>query len=138
MNCIRHLVTGSHHVKFSVNLLRTSLQPLLFSPTFPLTPILQTSRQLSISMALLGDRDRRAENRTRKMVRGKDFDQSVNDVINLDTLAKVEEEVEEGEQPFSLFPDETTADQMFNGVPFKDLPYVTMVLHRNNTKLIAR
>merc|ERR1712179_708441 len=24
------------------------------------------------------------------------------------------------------------------GIPFKDLPYVTMVLHRNNTKLIAR
>merc|ERR1719508_392966 len=64
-------------------------------------------------MVLLGDRDRRAENSTRKMVRGKDFDQSVNDVINLDTLAKVEEEVEEGEQPFSLFPDETTADQMY-------------------------
>merc|ERR1719184_626158 len=87
-------------------------------------------------MALMGgSRDRVAENAQRRMVRSKDFDQSVNEVINLDTLAKVEEKEEEG---FKQFPDETTSEQLFNGIPFKDLPYVTMVLHRNNTKLIAR
>eukprot|EP00092_Neocalanus_flemingeri_P041804 GFUD01045532.1.p1 GENE.GFUD01045532.1~~GFUD01045532.1.p1 ORF type:complete len:234 (+),score=64.32 GFUD01045532.1:39-740(+) len=137
MNSLRHLVQTSQHVKFPISLLKTSFTPMLsFSQT---SPFLESRRQLSISMALLGDRDRRAENSTRKLVRGKDFDQSVNDVINLDTLARVEEEeVVEGEQHFTLFPDETTPGMMFNGVAFKDLPYVTMVLHRNNTKLISR
>merc|ERR1712215_154412 len=59
-----------------------------------------------------------------------------NEVINLDSLAKVENE--EVKDTFTTFPDENTSEQLFNGIPFKDLPYVTMVLHRNNTKLIAR
>merc|ERR1712183_399052 len=73
----------------------------------------------------------------RRLMRTMDFDQSVHEVINLDTLAKVEHE-EEVKDTFTTFPDENTSEQLFNGIPFKDLPYVTMVLHRNNTKLIAR
>ena len=65
------------------------------------------------------------------------------ELISLDALAGHEaaNAVEEGEdvqQTFSLHPDETTADQLFNGTPFKDLPYVTLKIHKNNTKLIAR
>ena len=67
------------------------------------------------------------------------------DVINLDALAKSENKGSKDEEDdvlensvFSLYPDETTANQLFNGIPFKDLPYVTLKLHRNNTRLIAR
>ena len=69
------------------------------------------------------------------------------DVINLDALAKSDNKgvTEEAEledvaesSVFQLYPDETTANQLFNGIPFKDLPYVTLILHRNNTRLIAR
>ena len=95
-------------------------------------------RELSTTMSLL--RDRGAERSTREKVRALNWDKSVNEVINLDTLAKVEDGVVEHQDDvvFNQFPDENTSEQMFNGIVFKDLPYVTMVLHRNNTKLYAR
>jgi hypothetical protein len=39
---------------------------------------------------------------------------------------------------FVLYPDENTPDLLYNGIKFKDLPYVTLRLHRNNTRLISR
>ena len=138
MNSLRHLVSGSHHVKFPVSFLRGSIPGIQScQSTFLAKPVMETRRQLSISMALMGDRDRKMERNMRKL----DFDQSgvaiQEEVINLDSLAKVESG-EEQEQEISEFPDETTSEQIFNGIAFKDLPYVTMVLHRNNTRLIAR
>jgi hypothetical protein len=37
-------------------------------------------------------------------------------------------------QTFKLYPDENTADTLFNGIKYKDLPYVTIICHKNNTK----
>ena len=69
------------------------------------------------------------------------------EVISLDALAGSQERTEDtvaveadvdALNSFQVFPDETTANQLFNGIPFKDLPYVILKLHRNNTKLIAK
>eukprot|EP00088_Acartia_fossae_P011764 TRINITY_DN1599_c0_g1_i1.p1 TRINITY_DN1599_c0_g1~~TRINITY_DN1599_c0_g1_i1.p1 ORF type:complete len:236 (-),score=55.94 TRINITY_DN1599_c0_g1_i1:259-966(-) len=54
-------------------------------------------------------------------------------VIDIDQL----QEEMEGES-FRMFPDEKTADQLFDGVRFSELPYVNIRMHKNNTKLIAR
>lgn len=35
---------------------------------------------------------------------------------------------------FQLYPDETTADKLFNGVKYKDLPYVTIKCTFNHTR----
>ena len=77
---------------------------------------------------------------TSKMVAGLENaeDRDLN-IINLDNLARGETvPVAEESQEIGIYPDENTADQMFNGILFKELPYVTLVLHRNNTKLISR
>ena len=141
MNTLRHLVAsaGGYYTKLPLTSLKTPALSMFSPKTISVCmPTLDTRRQLSTSIALMGDRDRKAENSQRRMMRTRDFDQSVNEVINLDTLAKVEVETEEVKDTFTTFPDETTSEQLFNGTAFKDLPYVTMVLHRNNTKLIAR
>ena len=40
-------------------------------------------------------------------------------------------------QAFRLYPDETTADTLYNGIKYKDLPFVTIVCQKNNTKFYA-
>ena len=65
------------------------------------------------------------------------------DIVSLDALKAVESEEEiiteeMAKEIFSLYPDETTSDQLFNGIPFKDLPSVQILLHKNNTRLFAR
>ena len=65
------------------------------------------------------------------------------DVISLDALKAVEADQENMTEEmvkeiFSLYPDETTSDKLFNGIPFKDLPSVQILLHKNNTRLFAR
>ena len=72
----------------------------------------------------------------RSQVRKLDMDQSVDEVVNLDSLASAE--VVKADEVFSVFPDENTSERLYNGIPFKDLPYVLLLLHRNNTRLIAR
>nr|ACO10848.1 28S ribosomal protein S11, mitochondrial precursor [Caligus rogercresseyi] len=37
----------------------------------------------------------------------------------------------------SIFPDEDTADLLFNGIKYKDLPYVHITCKKNNTKMYA-
>merc|ERR1712032_377158 len=70
-------------------------------------------------------------------VRALDFDNSINTVVTLDSLAEAEN-TEKGESEFKVFPDEKTHDQLFNGIKFSDLPIVLIRLHRNNTKLNAK
>jgi len=55
------------------------------------------------------------------------------EVLSIDAIANINED----EDGFQVHPDIDTPDQLFNGTPFKDLPYVMMVLHKNNTKLHA-
>jgi len=38
---------------------------------------------------------------------------------------------------FKIYPDETTADTLFNGIKYKDLPYVTVICTKNHTKFHA-
>ena len=40
-------------------------------------------------------------------------------------------------QDFQLYPDEMTAESLYNGIKYKDLPIVTIVCHKNNTKFYA-
>ena len=91
--------------------------------------------------------------KTRAKVRALDFDNSINTVVTLDSLADAEEGEKEEESewkvveadkkefffihPFQVFPDEKTYDQLFNGIKFTDIPIVLIRLHRNNTKLNA-
>ena len=86
----------------------------------------------------------------RERVRALDFDNSINTVVTLDSLAEAEN-TEKGESEWKVillsikeislcvqvFPDEKTHDQLFNGIKFTDIPIVLMRLHRNNTKLHA-
>jgi len=72
----------------------------------------------------------------REKVRALDFDNSVNTVVTLDSLAEAEDG-KKGESEWKVFPDEKTHDQLFNGIKFTDIPIVLMRLHRNNTKLNA-
>ena len=38
---------------------------------------------------------------------------------------------------FKLYPDEMTAETLFNGIKYKDLPYVTILCHKNHTRFWA-
>jgi ribosomal protein S11 len=42
------------------------------------------------------------------------------------------------EAEFKRFPDDETPDLLYNGIKFKDLPYVLLRLHKHNTRLVAR
>ena len=102
----------------------------------------QAVRPLSISPVNNVENPRHEMSR-KKTMQSLQKAETESELISLDALAGHEaaNAVEEGEdvqQTFSLHPDETTADQLFNGTPFKDLPYVTLKIHKNNTKLIAR
>ena len=82
-----------------------------------------------------------ARQKTTKMIASieaaSDRDMNIISLDNLRTDAGPgEADTEDGS--FDVYPDENTANQMFNGIPFKDLPYVTLVLHRNNTKIVSR
>jgi len=57
--------------------------------------------------------------------------------VDIDSLVQ-EEDLKSVDGEFVRFPDENTPEQLYNGVKFKDLPYVCLVLHKNNTRLVAR
>ena len=96
------------------------------------------SLQTSPVVAVAQKKEEIARSKTEKQLREAE---EKNEAISLDALASSERSLEgddgSGDQ-FSLYPDENTATQLFNGIAFKDLPYVTFVLHKNNTKIIAR
>jgi len=67
------------------------------------------------------------------------FDNSINEVVNLDTLAQSEDKlVLEEQSEFQIYPDENTHTALFNGIRFNDLPIVHLTLHKNNSKIHAR
>ncbi len=55
--------------------------------------------------------------------------------------AEAEEGVDKGsprEEKFQLYPDENTAERLFNGIKYKDLPFISIKCTHNNTRLWAR
>lgn len=59
---------------------------------------------------------------------------SFSQAVNIDALAAAEQAQD---TKFKLFPDEDTLDEIFDGVKYKDLPYVTIICAMNNTKVYA-
>ena len=65
-------------------------------------------------------------------LRGKMVDDSDDITLNIGALS---EEIAEGKgTSFQRFPDETTADTLFNGIKFKNLPYITIRCTYNHTR----
>ena len=129
-----------------MNSLRTvcSRAPFLFQNFSPqLTgpgSLAVTARAVSSTPALRVE-DRKTSLHMQKF-RKLETDRGDREILNLDLLARGvvgdPPDREDELTNFKQFPDETTKDQLCNGVAFKDLPYVTMKLHKNNTKLQAR
>ena len=61
-------------------------------------------------------------------LRGKLVDESDNVEENFEALSSAIME------EFQIFPDETTSEKLFNGIKFKDLPFVTIKCHFNHTR----
>lgn len=81
---------------------------------------------------------------TATKLRGDIYDESVESKENISALesASVAEETDEYQLEahkdiHNLFPDENTGDTLFNGVKYKDLPYVTIICTKNHTKFWA-
>jgi len=86
-------------------------------------------------------------------LRGEDIDASDNSAQNLlalkqaqmtavssesaDGNAEEQAALSTAEDQFSLYPDEDTFDTLFNGIKFKDLPYVYVKCTRTNTRMAA-
>ena len=65
-------------------------------------------------------------------LRGKMVDDSDDVALNIGALG---EEISQGKASgFQRFPDETTADTLFNGIKFKNLPYITIRCTYNHTR----
>ena len=127
MNSLRGLLRWQPQIRFSV---QNSASVL----TFP-------HRQLHISPLLqLTKNEEKHRRSVEKMTARGEIQQ---DVVSLDALKALDVEEENltediVKETFSIFPDETTSDQLFNGIPFKDLPVVLLLLHKNNTRLFAQ
>jgi len=77
---------------------------------------------------------------TPNSMRGPIYDESDDTGETLSALesAHVAEPANENENIGSdLYPDETTADKIFNGIKYRDLPYVTIKCTKNNTRFWA-
>ena len=127
MNSLRGLLRWQPQIRFSV-------QNCASVVTFP-------HRQLHISPLLqLTKNEEKHRRSVEKMTARGEIQQ---DVVSLDALKALDVEEENltediVKETFSIFPDETTSDQLFNGIPFKDLPVVLLLLHKNNTRLFAQ
>ena len=115
------------------------IKPIQNSPS--LVTLTAPQRLLTTSPALLWNKNE--EKHRRKVQNVEASEERLRDVVSLDALKAVEAEEENiteemAKEIFSLYPDETTSDQLFNGIPFKDLPTVQILLHKNNTRLFAR
>jgi ribosomal protein S11 len=101
-------------------------------------------RMLSTSLTA---RDKRVDMKSkeiashmRKLHKDKNMDDTGEKGFNIDALAEAAQdwEAEDGKEgEFQRFPDDDVFDQTFNGVKFKDLPIVTVVCHKNNTRMWA-
>merc|ERR1719370_2354118 len=100
--------------------------PRIQSSLVPRMSLEATQRQFSIYPTLLGDRFKASPRSSslRSLVRSRDWDESVNEVVNVDALAQVEETSDEihKEEEHQIFPDENTPNTLFNGIRFDDLP----------------
>ena len=135
MNSLKGLLAFPRYMRLPPSSVLTSI----VAPS-PLSrvPCLQRSLATSPIMSVESKKAEIARQKHSKMMANLDEDRDLN-VISLDSLASAEPAPEEqGTPELGTYPDEDTANQMFNGILFKDLPYVTLVLHRNNTKFIAR
>ena len=137
MNSLKGILALPRYLRLSPASALTS-----FVRTSPVNqlPCLQRTLTTSPMMFVESKKDEKARQFTAKMVASLENaeDRDLN-IINLDNLASGETvPAAEESQEIGIYPDENTADQMFNGILFKELPYVTLVLHRNNTKLISR
>ena len=127
MNSLRGLLRWQPQIRFSVQNCASVL-------TLP-------HRQLHISPLLqLTKNEEKHRRSVEKMTARGEIQQ---DVVSLDALKALDVEEENltediVKETFSIFPDETTSDQLFNGIPFKDLPVVLLLLHKNNTRLFAQ
>jgi small subunit ribosomal protein S11 len=67
-------------------------------------------------------------------LRGRLIDGSDDSNSNIDALttATLSQEVEVDD--FQLYPDENTADKLFNGIKYKELPYITIKCTYNHTR----
>ena len=115
------------------------IKPIQKSPS--LVTVTAPQRLLTTSPTLLWNKNE--EKHRRKIQNVEASEERLKDVVSLDALKAVEVEEENiteemAKEIFSLYPDETTSDQLFNGIPFKDLPRVQILLHKNNTRLFAR
>ena len=117
--------------------MRMSVLPFVQSGTSLVTV---PQRQFNSSQLLLATKNEEKHRRSIEKMTAKE--ETHLEAVNIDTLRAMnveEEELTEDivRETFSMFPDETTSDQLFNGIPFKDLPVVLMLLHKNNTRLFA-
>ena len=117
--------------------MRMSVLPFVQSGTSLVTV---PHRQFNSSQLLLATKNEEKHRRSIEKMTAKE--ETHLEAVNIDTLRAMnveEEELTEDivRETFSMFPDETTSDQLFNGIPFKDLPVVLMLLHKNNTRLFA-
>ena len=115
------------------------IKPIQKSPS--LVTLTAPQRLLSTSPILLWNKNE--EKHRRKIQNVEASEERLQDVVSLDALKAVEvpeENITEemAQEIFSIYPDETTSDKLFNGIPFKDLPSVQILLHKNNTRLFAR
>ena len=99
-------------------------------------PLMSSGSNLSSSSALMGKDSYMIGKKvdSRKLIANVDKNAlDKEEILSIDSIANITED----EDGFQVYPDIDTPDQLFNGVPFKDLPYVLLVLHKNNTKLHA-
>ena len=120
------------------------IQPQLrFSLIKPIQTLTVPQRHLTTSPILNRTGQKQDEIHRKKIQNVLAAEERNEDIVSLDALKAVESEEEKiteemAKEIFSLYPDETTSDQLFNGIPFKDLPSVQILLHKNNTRLFAR
>ena len=133
MMSLRGLLRIQSQLRFSL------IKPIQNCPTVLSAP--QPQRNLTSSPILLWNKNE--EKHRRKIQNIVESEDKHQDIVSLDALKAVEADQEEmteemAKEIFSLYPDETTSDKLFNGIPFKDLPCVQILLHKNNTRLFAR
>jgi len=97
------------------------------SRQFTNSPVIHKEEPLEAMKIVSTTRDKYDPQNKKKMV---DTLKEELEVIDIDALLETDD--------FNIFPDETTPDTLYNGIKFKELPYVHITMHKNNTKLVAR
>jgi len=111
-----------------------SLQPKLFEQqSFLHTSLTQRrEEELTGAKVMIGNKNVAPANYFTKLEEKTRMDAEV----DIDSLHKLETSLVDDE--FQLYPDADTPDTLYNGIKFKDLPYICIVMKKNNTKLVSR